>query len=195
MRRGRHYPSSIDRLPPEMREVLNTLRIDKGYTIDQIVDHMKGMDVALSRAAVGRHVKSLEDKVGEKIRELRLAAEAVSKRLDSADDAKVGALNRELAHAIIMRVATAQDAEGNDVTFDAQEAHFIAKALDHLARAEKSDAERILKIRKEVGRDVRGKIEQIAADATAEGDKPDGAAVLKRIREEVYGLFDLPAGK
>lgn len=159
----RHRPSTIDRLDPALREQINRLRIDKGYTIDQIVDHMKTMDVTLSRSALGRHVKTLEDKVGDKIRELRIAAEAVGKKLDGTDDGRVGALNRELAHAIIMRTSTAQNDDGDDVAFSPQEAMFIAKALDHLAKAEKTDTDRLLKEReaatkqalKEVGKELK----------------------------------------
>lgn len=140
-------PSSIDKLQAPIREEVNRLRIDSGFTIDQILDHLKKMDVTISRAAMGRHVKSLDDLVGKKIKELRVAAEAVRKTLDDADDGKVGALNRELAHSILMRVSTATDDEGQDVEFTAQQAMFIAKALDHLAKAEKTDTDRIAKVR------------------------------------------------
>jgi hypothetical protein len=172
-------PSIFDRMDPKVREEINRRRLDRGQTIEELFDYLESIGVRVSTAAIGRHVKKLEDQVGSKIRELRIAAEAVRKTLDDGDDAKVGALNRELAHSILMRLQTAQDEEGNDVQFSPMEAMFLAKALDHLASAEKKDADRILKIRKETAEKA---VTEVGKLAKAEGWSPETVA---RVREHI----------
>jgi hypothetical protein len=181
---ARHVPSSIDKLDPKVREEISRLRIDHGYTLDQIVDHLKKMDVDVKRASLGRHVKKLEDKVGSKIKELRVAAEAVRKTLDDGDDAKVGALNRELAHAVLMRTLTGQGDEGEDIEFSPEECKFIGQALQALATAEKSDTERVLKVRKETAVKAAA-----AVDKVIKSDAPGlSKETVAKIRQRILGV-------
>ena len=51
-------PSSIDRLPEEIRAAIGKLRT-QGRSIDEILAHLGTMDVEVSRSALGRHVKRL----------------------------------------------------------------------------------------------------------------------------------------
>jgi hypothetical protein len=182
-------PSTIDRMDPKIREEINRLRIDKGFTIDEILAHIRTMGVTVSRSAMGRHVKRLEDEVGEKIRELRIAAAAISKTVDeAADNDKAGALNRELAHSILMRLQIAKDDEGNDIPFSPQEAMFIAKALDHLSHAEKLDADRVLKIRQEAAKETAKKA-ATEVEKVLQTDAPGlSKDTVAKIKHQVLGV-------
>ena len=52
--------SSIARLPPELREAVDTAIAD-GATIDEIADLIRGEGGACSRSAVGRYTKNVRD--------------------------------------------------------------------------------------------------------------------------------------
>ena len=66
--------SSIDRLPAAIREKIGQLR-QAGKTIDEILEKLKELDVDVSRSALGRHCKQLEE-VSKSIRQSRIVAEA-----------------------------------------------------------------------------------------------------------------------
>lgn len=182
-------PSSIDKLEAPIREEINRLRIDKGYTIEQIVGHLKAMEITISKSAMGRHVQKIEA-VGAKIKEARAIAEGIAPQLD--DDGKSAALNIELLQAAVLQLMAFAETEDGGATPNARELMFLAKSLKDLAGAQKINADRILKVRQEIGKSVKKKIEGIAADVDAR-DAASAVALLKRIREEVYGMFDEPA--
>jgi hypothetical protein len=184
-------PSSIDKLEAPIRAEINRLRVDKGFTLDQILGHLKAMDVSVSRSALGRHVQKIEE-VGARIRQTRAVAAGVAQALRDKDEGEIAQVNIELLHGVVMTLATATDDDGQDVPISPQQAMALSKAMDHLARAEKTNADRILKVRNEIGKNVKQKIEAIAADAGAGAEPPAAADVLKRIREDVYGIFDEP---
>ena len=73
-------PSSIDRLEAPIREEINRLRVDKGYTIEQIVAHLAAMEIPISKSAMGRHVLKIEA-VAARIREARALAEGIAPQL------------------------------------------------------------------------------------------------------------------
>ena len=45
-------PSTIDKLDHSLRAEVNRLRIDCGYSIEQIVEYLKSMNAAVSKSAV-----------------------------------------------------------------------------------------------------------------------------------------------
>lgn len=51
-RAGVSRPSSVDRLPAEMRDAIGRLR-DAGHTIDEIMAHLADMESMVSRSALG----------------------------------------------------------------------------------------------------------------------------------------------
>lgn len=157
-----HQPSSIDRLPEEVREAIGRLRV-QGRTIDEILGHLKTLDVEVSRSALGRHVKSMAA-LKERLQASRNMATALVDRFGEQPDNKLGRLNLELMHSILMQTMTAsgEDEEGEQqpVVFNPQEAMFLSKALQQLAAAEKTDSDRQLKLRAEVAKSAAAKAEE-----------------------------------
>jgi len=51
--------STVDRLPPEVRELIERLR-GNGRTIDEILAKLRDLDAEVSRSALGRHIKLLD---------------------------------------------------------------------------------------------------------------------------------------
>lgn len=141
-------PSSIDQLPEEIRVEIGRLR-GMGWTIDQILEHLHGLlDRAPSRSALGRHIQGM-DKIGEKLRQSRQVAEALVRELGDAPESRTARLNIELLHSSIMdlfmKAADEETAEGADaegraaIAGNPMGAMMLAKALDHLGRASKSN--------------------------------------------------------
>lgn len=179
----RRQPSSIDKLPPEVRETIGRLRTDHGFTIDQILEHLQSMEVQVSRSALGRHVKGLAE-VGEQLRHSREMATALVREFGAEPDDRVSRLNIELMHGVVMRLVTAQaDGEGGDgLVLDAEEVMFLARSLKDLASAQKTDADRILKTRQEVAKAAAGKAVDTARARGISGD------TVEAIRQAILGV-------
>lgn len=155
-------PSSIDRLPKEVRELIGSLRSD-GATIDEIMAKLSELKAGVSRSALGRHVKTLAE-VGERMRRARVMAEALTARFGDQPDNQVARMNMELMHGMVFEVLTAaagaEDEEGEPVTLDPKAVKFLSGALKDLASAQKVDADRVLKLREEIARENAKKIDE-----------------------------------
>jgi DNA-binding transcriptional MerR regulator len=179
-------PSTIDKLEGELRGEINRLRVDKGFTIEQIVEYLKAMNVTVSSSAIGRHVKKLAE-VTARILEARAIAEGVAPTLAGKDDGELLNLNVELLHAGVMRIQSATDDNGDDVQLKPSEAMAIGKALEAASKAQKINADRVLKIRKEAAeKAVTAAVSEIKkAVPGLTADKVD--AMRKAISERVLG--------
>lgn len=156
-RSPRRVPSSIDKLPVEVRELIGQLR-EQGVTIDAILTKLRDLDVDVSRSALGRHIKGLAE-VGEQLRRSREIATALVSRFGEEPDNRVARLNIELMHGLVMQAitASAEAEEGGDaqpVTFTPEDTMFLARSLQSLASAQKIDTDRLLKVRVEVAKEA-----------------------------------------
>lgn len=142
-------PSSIDRLPASLRELIGTLRRD-GRTIDEIHAKLQELDATVSRSALGRHVKTLAV-VQERMRQSRAVADSLVAQFGDEPDNKLARANIELMHSVVMQTvmaaadATDDNGEATPVTFDPEQVMFLSRSLQSLASAEKANSERILK--------------------------------------------------
>lgn len=181
-------PSKIDRLPAEIRDKIGGLRRD-GRTIDEILSVLRQLDVDVSRTGLGDHIKRI-DAIGARIRESRAAAEAIMARLGENPDNRTARLNIELMHANVQQLVAGGD-DGAPVTLDPQGAMLLARTLKDLAAAAKTDVDRELRLRKEFAAQAAKAIDKAEAEVTgaqADGRAVDPAEVLRRIREDVYGI-------
>lgn len=182
-------PSKIDRLPPEIREAIGALRRD-GHTIDEILAHLRQLGVEdVSRSGVGRHVQGL-DRIAERIQHSRAAAEAMIDRFGDQPEQKVGRLNIELAHSLILQLMAGQD--GEPVVLDAEGAMQLATAIQRLTSAAKTDLERETKLRAEIARLAAGKVDEAAAEAARAGERGLSAERLAQLRRDILGVRTAP---
>jgi DNA-binding transcriptional MerR regulator len=154
--------STIDKLDVSLRAEINRLRVDKGYSIDQILEYLKAMNASVSRSAMGRHVKKLAE-VGARIREARAVAEGIAPTLSGKDDGQLLNINVELLQAAAMRVMSATDDSGEDVQLTSKEAMELGKALESSAKALKINADRVLKIEQAFAKKAVKVVEAVAA--------------------------------
>lgn len=174
--------SKADAWPSEIRELVGKLR-SQGASIDAIRTKLLELEVEVPRSTLGRHIQELDEVIAD-LRKSREIAEAIGTRLDEKDGDAHSALraNIELLQSLTMRTMVA--ARGKNV--EAKEAKALSEVLRNLATASKVDLDRELKIRTEVQAKALAAAEK--ALAGDEGKAIDREAVLKRIREEVYGI-------
>lgn len=183
-RKAPERPSSIDRLPEEIRAEVGRLRV-QGRTIDEILAHLKTMDVEVSRSALGRHVKGLAT-MRERMRHSRDMATALVSQFGDAPDNRLARMNLELMHGVILQTITAagedEDGEAQPVTFCPEDARFLADALAKLAQAEKTNVDRTLKMKQEAAREAAAAVDRVA--------KSEGIsqATADRIKASILGV-------
>lgn len=149
--RRRNRPSSIDRLDPEIRELIGSLRIDKGWTIDEIRKRLVDMGQAdvPSRSALGRHVRTLAD-VGADMRETQIYAEALAREHGNASQSQMLDLNAQLLQANMFKLMLAEK-DGEGIQLGPKEAKEFSEALRNIALMRKTDLDVIEKAEKRAG--------------------------------------------
>ncbi len=192
-------PSKIGRLPDEIRDQIAAMR-GRGHTIDEIMAHLRALDLppdALpARSGLGMHIQGL-DRLAEKVNKTRAIAEALVRRLGDAPESRQARLNIELMHGIVTDVALAvadQEEDGKPVTLEPAQVHFLAKSLDHLARAARADQEATLRLRQEMAREQNKRVEA-AASGVAEIAREGGLSAerIAELQARVAGLRIGPA--
>jgi hypothetical protein len=178
-------PSSIDRLPSEIREAIGRLR-QHGKTLDEILDHLRSMEVEVSRSALGRHVQSME-KVGERLRRSRAVSEALVRQLGDAPESKTARLNIEMMHSFIFDfLASAEDAEGEGgaaaqaLMRDPKSTALFAEAVQRLTIASRHNAEFVAKVEdRATARAKAGAAKAAEAAGRAQGLSAETIATIK----------------
>lgn len=133
---------------------------------------------ALSRLAMARA------KVFEQHARARAMFEGLKSQIDDADVDETTRLLAEFVKDIVMTLS----AEGEvGSTKNAME---IARAVKDLASAQKISADRRLAIEAATKAKLIKAVDAVEAGVAGDADKPDAAEVLRRIREDVYGIFD-----
>jgi hypothetical protein len=158
----RRQPSTIDRLPPEIRDSIAGLR-RQGRTIDEIMAHLAALDVDVSRSAVGRHVKSLAE-IGEDMRRSETMARFVVEQFGEETDDRVGRANMRILQGALLELITARR-EGEDgelVSLSAEEAKSISLSLQRLVSAQRMDADRQLKLKAQFAKEAVSAVEEVA---------------------------------
>jgi hypothetical protein len=184
-------PGSVDKLAPEIRDAIGRLR-DEGATIDQIVAHLRGLSVVISRSAMGRHIRGLEA-LGERLRRSRSVAEVLVRQLGDAPASRSAQMNIELLHTAVLDLFM-KSADGEEVDARGEAAvagnpegvMMLAKALDHLTRASKSDVEFVAKIEARVAE--RTKKEAADAVDLVVREKGITAETAAAIKARIFGV-------
>ncbi len=185
--------STIKRLPPEVRERIGVL-LGQGRTLDEILKALAALDVDVSRSALHRYKQSI-DKVRERIDRSRAVAEALVQRLGDAPESKTARMNVELMHSVILDIVsnaeaggTEGDAEGgsdDNSPLNPMGAMLLAKALDHLTKASRTDADLIARIREEATKVATKKAAATVSDVGRAAGVPGD--VIDQMMQAVLG--------
>lgn len=182
-------PSKIDRLGPDVRDLVGRLR-DQGRTLDEIMEKLRELDIdaaALpSRTALHNHLQQAEA-IAERLRMSRTAAEVAVRRLGESEPDKVTRLNIDLMHQAVFEMMSNLGADGRPVTLDPMQVMLLSKSLDHLGKASKDDVARTVAIEKRAAEKARAEaLKQVADVAGAVAKK---AGLSKERVEELRSDF------
>lgn len=164
---------------------------EEGHTIDEILAHLADMQSAISRSALGRHVKGL-DAMGEKLKRARVVAEALVRQMGDRPESQTARLNIELAHSALLDVFMAAEDGGIDgrgaeaLRGNPEGFMFLAKALDHLGRAQKSSVDTVVAIEKRAAE--RATKEAVAAVEQVARKNGLSAETIAQIKAGIFGV-------
>ncbi len=183
-------PSRIDRMDPEIREIIGRLR-QHGKTIDEIREHLRSMEIDVSRSALGRHVQSLE-KVGERMRRSRAIADALARQIGDTSESKLTSLNIELLHGFVFDFLASAEGDDDDAAGakallrDPMAMKLFSEAVERLTKASRHNADFIEQVEKRA--EVRER--KAAAGRAAEAAKARGmsAETAEFIKAQVLGV-------
>lgn len=184
-RRKRERPSSVDRLDPEIRALIGELRIDKGWTIDEIRARLveMGQQDVPSRSALGRHVRGLSD-VSADLRQTQIYAEALAKEAGSKNAGQLLDVNAQLLHANMFKLMLAEK-DGEGIQLGPKEAKEFSEALRNLALMRKTELDVLEKAEKR----AREKATKAAAEKAVTAARSKGLSkdTVDAIRFAVLG--------
>ena len=184
--------SSIDQLPDLIRSEIGRLRM-QGATLDQILEHLQQLTPkAPSRSALHRHVQGME-RIGEKMRRSRDVATALVRELGDAPESTAARINIELMHTAVldlfMKAADGADvhAAGSDaLNGDPEGVMMLAKALDHLARASKTNIDFVAAA--ELRAAVKAKKEAAVAVESVARERGISGDTIEAIKRGIFGV-------
>ncbi|MBM9400364.1 DUF3486 family protein [Gluconacetobacter azotocaptans] len=183
-------PSSVDKLEPEIRDAIGRLR-GNGHTIDEILAALRELDVTdISRSALGRHVQKME-KVGARLRHSQNMAIALSRHLGDEPASRIAQTNIQLLHSTIMELLSSGDGDAIDedglaaLKGNPEGLMLLGKAIDHLTRSSKTDADFVRQIEERLEKRLRERDEKNLKSLAKE--KGLSAEAVQAIRQRVLG--------
>lgn len=161
--------SAIRRLPRSVRESVDRAIREERLTIDEIVNLINRSGAEASRSSVGRYVQAARNQL-QRFREAQEIAKVWAGKLSEDPESDVGRLVSEILRTIVFQ----QLGElGEDPDKRAMETMLLAKALDHVASAEKKALDTELRVRREMAK----RAEKMAR---AQGLSAEQAAALRK---------------
>jgi len=174
-------PRSSIEMDPRLKEAADEA-IRRGGTIDEILEALQAIGGDVSRSAVGRYTYKTRANMA-KLKETREIAKVWADKLENEPDGDVGQLVAQVLHMVAfwqaqqMADADPTDKEGPGP----REVMFLAGALKDIASAQKINADRVLKIRKETATKAADEAAKVAKSAGMTAD------TVAKLRAAVLG--------
>lgn len=156
--------------------------IRQGATIDQILEALERLGADVSRSAVGRYAYKARATMA-KLREVKEIAGVWADKFGSEPEGDVAQLLGQVLHALAYQQASLMmnEAPGGEGAAGPREVMFLAGALKDIASANKLNADRILKIRKETAEKAAKAVEKVAKQGGMNAD------TVAKLRAAVIG--------
>lgn len=186
-------PSSIRRLPPDLREALDAWLRDQSLTqveaAAQLNEHLAARELApVSRSAVNRYALSME-KVGERMRQSREMADAWIAKLGSQPSGKVGQLVVDMLKTMVYEInLKLQDEELDSESMPGvvRQLRELSLTIQRLEQASYRNEKRESEVRDRARREAA----EAAAEAAGEAASEQGlsAETVGLIKRKVLGV-------
>ncbi len=173
--------SRIAQLDPRVREAVDQAIREGRATIDDLVVLIRSYGATASRSSVGRYVKNASQQLA-RYREAQEVAKVWIGKLTDEPEGDVGRLLAEMLRTVaFQQIGQMGEAEGKNAP-KPMDIMLVAKALEHLAKSEKTAVDRAVKIRDEFAAK--------AADAAAQVAKQKGLtpATIDEIKRSILGI-------
>lgn len=189
---GRGRLGSIDLLPEEAEEdviwvcqQLAERKRTQGEILEEFNGRLadKGLPL-ISKSAFNRRAVFLA-RTQSRVQEARAMFKGLATQFDAEDVDQNNIVLGEFLKTLIIELL--QDTGGDRTPKQAME---LARAFASTVSAQKVSTERRQKLEADAKAKLMKAAEAAVGAASAGDTKLDGAAVLKRIREEVYGIYD-----
>lgn len=181
--------SKISRLDPAIKAELDRLLLVEERSIDDVVEYLRGLKLEgmPSRAAIGRYSASTR-KIRDDMNRLKAVSEQLAEEFGDEDNARVR-FNLQVAQSMLFKLL--DNASGEEAAVTIKDFQALMKGMKDLYTARKStvDAEQKIALLKEKTAKVLDEAARSVSEAQLGGEQVDPMAVLKRIREDVYGIF------
>ncbi|MYE14519.1 MAG: DUF3486 family protein [Gammaproteobacteria bacterium] len=177
----------IQQLPTEIKAYLDR-RLREGASQAAVIEETRAMladlgEPPLSRSGVNRYATQME-LVGQRFRQSREVAEMWVARFGEEPPGEVGQLIVQMLHTLAFET-TLRMTEGDDA-LDPDALKDLALAVQRLERAAEIGTKRVREVRREAAEAAV----QAASDEARDAGVDFGPDAIRRIREQVYGLYD-----
>ena len=177
--------SKIEQMDKRIKAEVDRLIREGRHTIDDILEHLQQLgEEDVTRSSVGRYVHKRTAQF-ERFREAQEVAAVWGKQLADNPDDDLGRLVTELLRVISFQ--TIADLNEEDAEVNPRDVMLLSKAIKDLATADKTSADREIKVRREIAAKAEQAAEEIVAEAREAGLSDDGARAW---REKILGLAD-----
>lgn len=148
------------KLPQDLREELDRQIVAGSLSVDELWAWLRDRGVEVGRSSVHRHMQSVEE-VAAQMREAREAASAIVGQLgEGAAEGKVGQLLIEVVQNIAFKIAREKLLNPEGPGLDMEGLMFLTSSVQKLVSAQKTDADRILRIRQETAKTAAAQAEK-----------------------------------
>lgn len=175
--------SSLRRLPPEILQEVNRILSEGRLTLDELLEHLRGMGVeTVSRSALGRQKQRI-DKVAAKLRQSReITASLVQELGANSTEGEQGRLLVETLRGMIYDHLEARIVEGE--LGDPKSFMALARTLKDMAQANRLDQDFEGKVRERVQKETVKAVEDSAREAGL------SAETVEAIKGRILGIKD-----
>jgi hypothetical protein len=170
-------------LPKDLRAELDRQIAEGGLGVDDVWDWLKDRGVVVGRSSVHRHMQTVEETAALMRGAREAAAALVSKLGPDAAEGQVGALLIEVTQNIAFKLARDQLTKPEGPSLGMEELMFLASTVQKLTGAQKTDTDRILRVRQEVAKSAAQAAERVAKAAGGISKE-----TIAKITEAVLGV-------
>jgi hypothetical protein len=173
-------PSSINQLPPSVKEAVDKAVREGRATIDEILQLIDSMGGEASRSAVGRYVKNARERLEDYHQAQQIAAVWVDK-LGKEPDGDIGRMLLEMLRVVAFKsIGDIDQASPEDLMF-------LGKALKDIAGADKLVVDREINLRKLIAAKAEKVAAEVATTAKKAGLSDD---TIDLIKKKILGVAD-----